>query len=770
MSHFNDSFQILAKSQYLKKAEDLTKPQLHNCIAGAVMNKIAPYFEKSKNEHNRKRRCYYFSAEFLMGRAVYNNLLCSDCFNEAEKVLKSINADISDFEEIEDAALGNGGLGRLAACFLDSGATLGLPLDGYGIRYKFGFFKQYFENGFQKEKLDNWTRYGDAWSVRNDQDTQIIEFGKNKVKAVAYDMPIISYGGKHISNLRLWQAEALEEFDFSQFDSGNYDKAVKEKNFAENISRVLYPNDNNDKGKFLRLTQQYFFCAASLRDIIKNYKKEHHDLNDFANWVTIQLNDTHPTISIPELVRLLESEGMSFEKAFAITKKVFNYTNHTILPEALEVWDLRFIRKISPKLVSIINKINAKSLKETGIKIVNDARVNMAYLACFCSQYINGVAKIHTEILKQNVLKDFYIAYPQRFQNKTNGITPRRWLYLCNTGLSELITSLLGNKNWVTDLTELKKLEKFADDTAILEKFIAIKQQNKQSLAEFINLKENKSLSTDSIIDVQIKRLHEYKRQLLNILCILELYFEIKEGAIQNFTPTTFIFGAKSAPGYMRAKGIIKLINEVAKLIENDENVSRYIKVIFVSDYNVSYAEKIIAAADVSEQISTAGTEASGTGNMKLMLNGAVTLGTFDGANIEIVEEAGRENNYIFGATTTDIEEIKENYNPKEYYEKDYRIKRCLDALVDGTLSDNDTGIFKELYEALLEGASWHKPDHYYLLLDFDDCLKTKIKLNDDYTNRYEFARKQWLNMCNAGKFSSDRTIKEYAKDIWKIK
>ena len=775
MNNLKNSIEILAKSNYNKEVEELTSEQLHDCVSRAVMANISDTVEKSQKSHAGKRRAYYFSAEFLVGRAIYNNLLCTGMLEQTEKVLKISGKSIADFEEIEDAALGNGGLGRLAACFLDSGATLGLPLDGYGIRYRFGLFKQYFEDGFQKETLDDWTKYGDPWSVRNDSDTVIVEFGDYKVKAVPYDMPIIGYGAKHISNLRLWQAEPLSQFDFSLFDGGEYSKCVSQKNKAEDISRVLYPNDNTLYGKLLRLRQQYFFCSASLQDIIKKFGQNHNDFSEFSDFVTIQLNDTHPVISIPELIRLLELEGVEFKTALEIAKKVFNYTNHTVLPEALEKWDMKFIRKICPQVAAIITKINAEFKKElkgqhSELLILQNGTVNMAYLACYCSRYINGVAEIHTEILKRDVLNGFYNLYPQKFQNKTNGITQRRWLALCNPKLSALITELLGSKRWITDLTQLKKLEKYADDTEILQRFIAIKQENKQKLADFVYKKEGVRLNTDTVFDSQIKRLHEYKRQLLNILCILELYFEIKEGTIKDFTPTTFIFGAKSAPGYERAKGIIKLCNEVAKLIENDQKVNKYIKVLFVSDYNVSYAEKIIAATDVSEQISTAGTEASGTGNMKLMLNGAVTLGTYDGANIEIVKEAGEENNYIFGARVEDIEKIKETYNPKEIYNSDKRIKRCLDALTDGTLSDGGTGIFRELYNAILEGASWHKPDHYYLLLDFADFLETKIKLNNDYRDRFAFAKKQWLNMCNAGKFSSDRTIKEYAKDIWKIK
>ena len=775
MGKFKSNIELFSKADFAKKAEDLSAVQLHDCVSKAVMTEISDAYTKSQKAHNQKRRAYYFSAEFLVGRAIYNNLLCTGLLEETQRILKCQNKDVSVFEEIEDAALGNGGLGRLAACFLDSGATLGLPLDGYGIRYRFGLFKQYLIDGFQKETLDDWSKYGDPWSRRNEDDVVTVKFSDYTVKAVPYDMPIIGYGAKHVSNLRLWQAEPIEQFDFSLFDGGKYDKAVADKNKVEDISRVLYPNDNTLYGKLLRLRQQYFFCSASLKDILKKFKLNHTDFAELPQFITIQLNDTHPVISIPELIRLLGLEGVDFDSALEITKGVFNYTNHTVLPEALEKWDMKFIKKISPEIAKIITKINTVFKKELKGKnnellILQNGQINMAYLACYCSRYINGVAEIHTEILKRDVLGGFYKLSPQKFQNKTNGITQRRWLALCNPQLSNLITRLLGSKRWVTNLNELKKLEKYADDTEILQKLIAIKQRNKQRLVDFVSEKEGKTLNADTIFDSQIKRLHEYKRQLLNILCILELYFEIKEGSLTNFTPTTFIFGAKSAPGYLRAKGIIKLCNEVAKLIEKDEQVSRYIKVVFVSDYNVSYAEKIIAASDVSEQISTAGTEASGTGNMKLMLNGAVTIGTYDGANIEIDKEAGEKNNYIFGARVEDIHKIKDTYNPKEYYQNDHRIKRCLDSLIDGTLSDGGTGVFKELYDAILEGASWHKPDHYYLLLDFADFLETKIKLNHDYTDRLAFAKKQWLNMCNAGKFSSDRTIKEYAKDIWNIK
>lgn len=781
MNNIRSNIELFAKANYHKSVDELNANELHGAVSKAVMVDITPAWEQSIMKHESGRCAYYLSAEFLVGRAIYNNLFCTGLLDDVKNALKKSGADIDKMEEIEDAALGNGGLGRLAACFLDSAATLGLPLDGYGIRYRFGLFKQYFENGFQKEALDDWSRFGDPWSVRCDDDTVIVSFSDGDVKAVPYDMPIIGYGAKHISTLRLWQAEPIEQFDFDLFNDQQYDKSVKQKNKAEDISRVLYPNDSTLSGKILRLKQQYFFSSASLQDILRKFKTKHG--NDFAKlpeYVTIQLNDTHPVISIPELIRLLMNEGVAFEDAFAIAENVFNYTNHTIMQEALEKWDMKIVRKISPEIVAIIRKINSKfnlELKKFGVDnsklnelcIVQNNTVHMAYLACRCSKYINGVAKIHTEILKERVLKCWYELYPDKFQNKTNGITQRRWLGLCNPKLSALITDLLKTDEWLYNLDLLKNLEKYADDKAVIDEFIKIKQENKIKLKDYIKLHDNVDMDENSIVDSQIKRLHEYKRQFLNILAILELYFEIKEGSLKDFEPTTFIFGAKSAPGYFRAKAIIKLVNEVQKLVESDEEVSQYIKIIFVSDYNVSYAEKIVAASDVSEQISTAGTEASGTGNMKLMLNGAVTLGTYDGANIEIVEAAGEDNNYVFGARVEDVESIKDTYSPKKYYEENSKIKRCLDALVNGTLNDDGTGMFKELYNAILNGASWHKPDHYYLLLDFEDYVNAKIKVNRDYKDRYSFAKKQWLNMCNAGRFSSDRTIEEYANDIWKI-
>ncbi len=782
MSQIVNEAIMLSKSKYLKDIKELSSYELHDVISSAVMSLISDNWKNSRNQRIKKRTAFYFSAEFLVGRSIYNNLVSLGIYDEIESELNTYGVSLKSLEDIEDAALGNGGLGRLAACFLDSAATLNVPLDGYGIRYKYGLFKQDIVDGFQTETADDWTKWGDPWSKRIENDAVTIDFKDMSVKAIPYDMPIIGYNTDNIGTLRLWQSEALVPFDFDLFNSQKYDKSVALKNRAEDISRVLYPNDDNNEGKKLRLKQQYFFSSASLQDIIRKFKGIHgNDFTKFSDYITIQLNDTHPVISIPELIRLLTvNEKIDFENAVEICKKVFNYTNHTIMQEALEKWDLKIVRDTIPQVVDIIKQLDKmlkKELKTASIQkekaekmqIIQDKRVHMAYLAIFCSKYVNGVARIHTDILKTDVLKDWYDLYPEKFQNKTNGITQRRWLLLCNRELSALVTELLGSNEWVTNLDRLKELEKYADDDNVLDRFIAIKETKKKQLVDYIKVHDGVDIDENSIFDIQIKRLHEYKRQLLNALAILELYFEIKDGTFKDFTPTTFIFGAKSAPGYARAKGIIKLINEIAKLIDNDKEVSKYIKVVFVKNYNVSYAQKLVAAAAVSEQISTAGTEASGTGNMKLMLNGAVTLGTYDGANIEIVEEAGEENNYIFGARVENIEEIKENYSSKELYETDKKIKRVLDALVDGTLKDGKTKIFKELYDSILKGASWHKPDHYYLLLDFNDYVDTKIRVNADYKNRREFYKKCWLNMCNAGKFSSDRTIKQYAEEIWHL-
>ncbi len=765
-----------------KDIKSATPQQLHNALGETVMELYAQQWDSARAEHLSKRRAAYLSMEFLVGRAVFNNLLCLGIYGEVNDAFRELGLDLADLEVIEDAALGNGGLGRLAACFLDSAATLGLPLDGYGIRYKYGLFKQSIVDGFQREDIDDWTRYGDPWSRRCDEDTVLIEYNDQTVKAVPYDMPIFGCRTENVGTLRLWQAEPVKEFDFDTFNKQDYLEASKEKVYAEDISRVLYPNDDTNEGKKLRLKQQYFFSCASLTDILRKHKARFGTLDNLADYISVQLNDTHPVISIPELIRqLVDNEGWTFEKALATAKKVFNYTNHTVMQEALEKWWTGLVEEVLPRIYEIIIQINEELIAEMyaagvqkdktdRIKIIKGELIHMADMACYASSHINGVAEIHTQILRDSVLADWYSLYPERFRNETNGITQRRWLALCNTELSQLITDKIGD-GWLTDLSQLRELSKYADDSAVLDSFIGIKQAKKQQLADFIKEREGVSIDPSSVFDIQIKRLHEYKRQLLNAFSILWIYYGIKDGSITDFKPTTFIFGAKSAPGYRRAKAIIKYINEIGRIVSSDPDTRDLIKVVFVQNYNVSYAEKLVAAADVSEQISTAGTEASGTGNMKLMLNGAVTLGTYDGANIEIVQESGEENNYIFGARVEDLERIVPEYDSRRAFAEDKMIKRVVSSLIDGTVSDGGSGGFRELYMSLLDGASWHAPDHYYLLGDIRSYVETKLRCIYDYANdRTAFARRQWLNMCNAGKFSSDRTIADYAENIWNIK
>ncbi|MGN0601922.1 MAG: glycogen/starch/alpha-glucan phosphorylase [Oscillospiraceae bacterium] len=783
---FSDLLQKALKDKFGVSVKNASALQLHEGISSVVMSEIDDRIKKSREAHLNTRRACYFSIEFLVGRAVYNNLMCLGIKDEVEDVLKQCGRSLAELEEIPDAALGNGGLGRLAACFLDSAAAHDLPLDGYGIRYKYGLFKQTIENGFQREYADDWQRFGDPWSKRCDADSVLVEYGDEVVRAVPYDMPIIGYGTENVGNLRLWQAEAVDEFDFALFNDGKYSEAVSGKNSAENISKVLYPNDNFEEGKILRLKQEYFFSSASISDILKKHIEHFGTPDNLGDMVTIQLNDTHPVISIPELIRqLADIHGMSFEKAFETACKVFNYTNHTVMQEALEKWNCSLIEKILPRVYDFILMINEKFIGDmyalgkdrkliSKMALVGDGMVRMANMAVYVSSYTNGVAAIHTEILKSDTLKEWYEIYPERFQNKTNGITQRRWLALCNPELSALITRLLGDDKWIKNLDELKALEKYGDNEDVLKEFIDIKKKKKSELAKYIKTHDGVEINPDTVFDIQIKRLHEYKRQLLNAFSILYIYYGIKDGSIKDFTPTTFIFGAKSAPGYRRAKAIIKFIGEIGKLIENDPDVKDIIKVVFVQNYNVSYAEKLVAGADISEQISTAGTEASGTGNMKFMLNGTVTLGTYDGANIEIVQEAGEENNYIFGARVEELQKIMPKYDPREILFKDEKINRVLNKLIDGDFDDggvpsDQEGSFKELYKALTDGASWHVPDHYYLIGDLKSYVEAKLKVNRDYRDSLAFARKCWLNMCNAGKFSSDRTIKDYAENIWKI-
>ena len=782
------------KEQFLAKINDnlrvdgrtdiahATPKQLHSALSRAVMDDIIPLWDRTEERHNEKRRAYYLSAEFLMGRAVFNNLYCAGLLDETKEILAEQGVDIACLEEIEDAALGNGGLGRLAACFLDSAATHDIPLNGYGIRYRYGLFKQSIGNGFQQESADAWLDYGDAWSVRAENDAVRVDFADQSVMAVPYDIPIIGYGKKAVNTLRLWQSESLKGFDFGKFDNQDYVGASENTILAEAISNVLYPNDNTEKGLRLRLKQQYFFVSASIQDIVKRYKKSHgDDFSKFAECYAVQLNDTHPTVAIPELIRIfMFKEGMSFKEAFDIAQKTCNYTNHTVLGEALEKWGVDLFKSVLPTIYEIILLVDAhleKYLKSIGQndeqiaakRIVDGDRIHMARMAIFASAHTNGVAQLHTDILKNDVLKDWYEIFPDRFQNKTNGITPRRWLGLCNPELSALITEKIGD-GWQTDLDRLAELKKFVDDGDTIRRFMDIKKEKKVQLCKYIKEHEGVDLNPDWAFDIQVKRLHEYKRQLLNAFSIVDLYFQIKENKLPDLQPTCFIFGAKAAPAYRRAKGIIKYINEVAKLVNNDPDTKDKLKVLFVQNYNVSYAEKLIPAADISEQISTAGLEASGTGNMKFMLNGAVTLGTYDGANVEIVEEAGWENEYIFGARVEEIEKIKPNYKPKEkiYYTNE-RVKRVINTLVDGTFNDGDTGMFGELFNALINGTSWHKPDNYFLLADLEGYVDTKLKALYDYKNREMFSKKCWMNVACSGKFSSDRTVKQYAEELWHI-
>ncbi|MDY6328705.1 MAG: glycogen/starch/alpha-glucan phosphorylase [Lachnospiraceae bacterium] len=783
MSTFKENIVTILDLDYNKTIKEASTVELYNAVSKAAMKSLANQWSW---ETDSKKVCY-FSAEFLIGRLVYNNLMNLGLMNQLADLFAENGIDIRVFEEIEDNAQGNGGLGRLAACFLDSAATQNVTLNGYGIRYRYGIYKQYFENGFQKETADNWTKFGDPWSIRREEDKVRIDFKGQSVWAVPYDTPVIGYGAAKINTLRLWQAEPIEEFNFALFNDQKYDKSFKEKNDAEAITAVLYPNDSTDAGKKLRLKQQYFFSSASLQDILKKYKAKYgNDFSKLSKEYAIQLNDTHPVVSVPELCRILvENEGLSFNKALKICKEVFAYTNHTVMAEALEKWSIKLFKSVLPNVYKYVVKINnalIKDLEKMGItgtdvekyQIIDNPYddnkawyiIHMARLAIYASHSTNGVAAIHTEILKNDALKEWYEIYPERFNNKTNGITQRRWLALANEELAGFINDKIGN-GWITNLDELKKLEKFKSDKNVIKEFDAIKKIKKQQLAEYIKEKEGIDVNPNFIFDIQVKRLHEYKRQLLNAFSILDIYYGLKDGRIKDFTPTVFIFGAKAAPGYARAKGIIKFINEIAKMIANDPEVNDKLQVVFISNYCVSYAEKITPAADVSEQISTAGTEASGTGNMKFMLNGAVTLGTYDGANVEIVAEAGEENNYIFGARVEDIEKIKDSYDPKKIYNENPRIKKVVDTLIDGTLSDDGTGLFQNLYNSLFETLPWEKADKYYLLEDLMSYCDAKLQVNKDYADTLKFREKCFMNTANAGKFSSDRTILQYAKEIW---
>ena len=742
--------------------------ELHEALSTAVMMNISENWNHSKHTRMHQRKAYYFSAEYLIGRTIYSNLYNLGILEEMKQLFADRGVDLAVLEEIEDAALGNGGLGRLAACFLESAASTNIPLSGYGLRYRFGLFKQQFDaNGSQIEAADDWAKFGDPWSYRRYNHTVRVEFPEHTVLAVPYDVPVIGYGTSNIGTLRLWQCEAEEELDFNAFNDQDYLRALSQKNKAEDITRVLYPNDSTLEGKRLRIKQQYVLSSASLQDMLRIYKSVHGtDMSHFAEHYAVQLNDTHPAMSIPELIRLLMKEGMDFEQSFRIAQKTFSYTNHTVMGEALEKWPLDLLGSVVPEIVTIIKRIDERLKSEhPELFIIRDNTAHMANLSVYVGSYVNGVAEIHSQILKDDLFRDWYAAFPERFQNKTNGVTPRRWMGLCNPELTQLIKYRIGG-DFLGDLDKLSKLKAMIDDDMVRQ-FNAVKRQKKEQLCAVLLEKENIRLNPDFVFDVQIKRLHEYKRQLLNALSIMDIYFRLKDGSLPDFQPTVYLFGAKAAPGYARAKAIIRYINRIARMINNDPQVHDKLKVVFVQNYNCSYAEHIIPAADISEQISPAGTEASGTGNMKLMLNGAVTLGTLDGANVEIVKEAGMENNYIFGATVDVINSSRADYNPRWIYDHNPCLHRALDTLVDGTVPTDDEQ--RELYHALLEGTHWHQADHYFLLMDYESYMEAKLRANRDYADRIGFGRKCLVNVASGAKFSSDRTIRQYAEEIWHI-
>ena len=757
------------KYTYDVSLTDATPQELHEALGQALMMAISDNWSNSKKARMHERKAYYISAEYLIGRLVYSNLFNLGILDEMKKLFAERGVDLAILEDIEDDALGNGGLGRLAACFLDSAASNNIPLSGYGLRYKFGLFKQSFDgNGSQVEKADDWTKYGDPWSYRRYNHTVKIKFPEHTVLAVPYDVPVIGYGTTNVGTLRLWQCEAEQELDFNAFNDQDYLRALDAKNKAEDITRVLYPNDSTWEGKRLRIKQQYVLSSASLQDMLRTFKLAHGgDLNQFSTYYAVQLNDTHPAMSIPELIRLLMLEGMSFDDAFGVAQKTFSYTNHTVMGEALEKWPLDLLRSVVPDIVDIICRIDEKLKQEhPNLFIIRDNTAHMANLSVYVGSYVNGVAEIHTQILKDDCFRDWYNVYPERFQNKTNGITPRRWVGLCNPELTEMVRGLVGD-DFLKDLDIISRLKDHINDETVAQ-FNAIKRLKKEQLCSVVAKHEGVMLNPDFIFDVQVKRLHEYKRQLLNILAVVDIYFRLKEGRLPDFHPTVYLFGAKSAPGYARAKAIIRYINRVARMINNDPAVADKLKVVFVQNYNCSYAEHIIPAADISEQISPAGTEASGTGNMKLMLNGAVTLGTLDGANVEIAKEAGHENEYIFGHTVEQLRQAEPTYYARGIYDTNADLRRAINTLVDGTVPTDDGQ--RDLFHSLLDGSGWDKADHYFLLLDYQSYLDAKLQANRDYADRLAFGRKCLVNVASAAKFSSDRTIRQYASEIWHIK
>lgn len=789
----------LAKDEYSCTARDCYKS-----IALTVRDRLIERWIETQQTYYKKdvKRVYYLSMEYLIGRFLGDALLNLGLYENAYKALEELDYDLEKLRIVEpDAGLGNGGLGRLAACFLESMATLELPAYGYGIRYEYGIFSQKIRDGYQVETPDNWLRYGNPWEIERPEYIYLVKFyGKvnqyqddrgilhtewidtEDVIAMPYDTPIPGYRNNTVNNLRLWSAKATREFEFRYFDEGNYGKAVEDKISSENISKVLYPRDDFRMGQELRLKQEYFLVSSSLQDIIRRFKKSHADsFRKFPEKVGIQLNDTHPALAIPELMRILvDIEGLDWKEAWGITVKTFGYTNHTILPEALEKWPEDLLEWVLPRHLQIIHEINRRFLEEVKRKYPNDLnrikrfslieegnekKVRMANLAILGSHAVNGVAALHSDIIKKRIFRDFYEIWPDKFSNKTNGIAQRRWLALCNWELADLITSKIGD-GWITNLFELKKLMAFSENSSFQEKWREIKIRNKKRLAEYIKQKNKLIVNVDTIFDCQVKRFHEYKRQFLNTLHLITLYNRLKSGMVENFVPRTVIFGGKSAPGYIRSKLIIKLINSVAEMVNNDRDIGDRLKVVFLPDYSVSLAQLIIPAADLSEQISTAGMEASGTGNMKFALNGALTIGTLDGANIEIKEEVGDDNIFIFGLTAEEVVELRhDNYNPREYYKNNQELKKALDMIKDGYFSPQSPSLFKSIVDSLL-----NQGDYFMVLADYEAYINCQEQVNQTYKNKRIWTKMSILNVANMGKFSSDRTISQYASEIWKVK
>ena len=802
---FKKSVKDNVKFLYRKTIEEATQEQIFQAVSYSVKDVIIDNWlatQKAYDEQDPKI-VYYMSMEFLMGRALGNNLINLCAYGEVKEALEELGFDLNCIEDQEpDPALGNGGLGRLAACFLDSLATLNYAAYGCGIRYHYGMFKQKIQNGYQIEVPDNWLKNGYPFELRRPEYAKEVHFGGyvrveydpekggNKfihegyqaVKAIPYDMPITGYDNDVVNTLRIWDAEPIVDFELDSFDKGDYKKAVEQENLARNIVEVLYPNDNHYAGKELRLKQQYFFVSASLQAAIAKYKKKHDDIHKLYEKVTFQMNDTHPTVAVAELMRILmDEEGLGWDEAWEITTKSVAYTNHTIMSEALEKWPIELFSRLLPRVYQIIEEINRRFIAEIQAKypgnyekikkmaIIYDGQVKMAHLAIAAGYSVNGVARLHTEILKNQELRDFYEMMPEKFNNKTNGITQRRFLLHANPLLADWITEHIG-PDWITDLSQLKKLKVYADDEKALQEFMNIKFKNKERLAKYILEHNGVEVDPHSIFDVQVKRLHEYKRQLLNILHVIYLYNQIKMHPEMEFYPRTFIFGAKASAGYATAKKIIKLINSVADVVNNDASINGKIKVVFIENYRVSNAEIIFAAADVSEQISTASKEASGTGNMKFMLNGAPTLGTMDGANVEIVEEVGAENAFIFGLSSDEVINYENNggYDPNVIYNTDEEIRQVLMQLINGTFS-SDTELFRDLYDSLLTNKNTDRADRYFILADFRSYADAQKRVEEAYKDEKGWAKKALLNTACSGKFTSDRTIQEYVDDIWHL-